>query len=209
MKSSQQICHRCGTCCQKSSPALHLHDLHLITEGHIAKNSLITYRNGEWIIDNVAGTLIRLDQEITKPIITSYCTFYLPENNACAIYIDRPMECWIQLCSDPEPFKKIYQKDRLTRKDIFSPDSPLLELIEYHETNCPLTDLPQSFDDLTKTIQEDLKKMIQFEYHFRYTLYQQTGMQQNDMNFVLGRPIERTIFMYLSNLNLRNKQETQ
>jgi Fe-S-cluster containining protein len=190
MKSAQPICHRCGTCCQKNSPALHLQDLYLITDRHVAKNQLITYRKGEWVNDNVTSTLIKLDQEIIKPVMNDHCIFYLPENHACAIYNNRPIECQIQLCSDPEPFKRMYNNNRLTRNDVFSPDSPLLELIEYHERHCPLTDLPQSSDKLTKTIQDQLKQMIQFEYHFRYTLYQQTGMQQSDMFFLLGRPIE-------------------
>jgi Fe-S-cluster containining protein len=190
MKTTQPICHRCGTCCQKSSPALHLQDLPLILERHIAKNQLITYRKGEWVNDNVAGTLIQLDQEIVKPVMKKCCIFYLPENHACTIYNNRPLECQVQLCSDPEPLKNIYLHNRLTRKDIFSADSPLIELIEYHEQNCSLADLPQSSKDLTKALKEKLVQTIKFEYHLRYTLYQQTGMQKSDMNFLLGRPIE-------------------
>jgi Fe-S-cluster containining protein len=190
MNSNQPKCNRCGTCCQKNSPALHLQDLNLIIDGHIAKNQLITYRKGEWIRDNVADTLIKLDQEIIKPVMKNACIFYLPENHSCAIYNNRPLECRIQLCSDPEPLKKMYQNNRLIRNDIFSAESPLLELIEYHEKNCPLNNLPKSSKEITKDIQIEFKKLIQFEYHFRYTLFQQTGLQQSDMNFLLGRPIE-------------------
>jgi len=190
MKPNQPTCNRCGTCCKKNSPALHLQDLSLITDRHIAKNQLITYRKGEWIYDNVAGTLIKLNQEILKPVMKNACIFYQPDNYSCAIYNNRPIECRILLCTDPEPLTKMYQNNRLSRNDIFAAESPLLELIEYHESNCPLNELPQSSKGLTKKIQEKLKKMIQFEYHFRYTLFKQTGMQQSDMNFLLGRPIE-------------------
>jgi len=190
MKSNKPICQKCGTCCQKNSPALHLQDLPLITSGHIAKNQLITYRKGEWMYDNVAETLIQLDQEIIKPAMKKYCIFYRHETRSCIIYNNRPLECQVQLCSDPAPLTKMYQKDRLTRQNILSPESPLLELIEYHEKNCSLRDLPQSSKGLTNSIKKELKKMIQFEYHFRYTLYQQTGLQQSDMFFLLGRPIE-------------------
>jgi len=191
MKSKpSKICSRCGTCCEKNSPALHQHDLSLITDGHIAKNQLITYRKGEWIYDNVADTLIKLDQEIIKPVMKNTCIFYLPEKQSCKIYKNRPIECQIQLCSDPEPLKNVYQKKRLTRTDILSADSPLLELIEYHESNCSLKDIPQSSKNITKGLKDQWQQMIQFEYHFRYTLFQQTGMQQADMTFLLGRPIE-------------------
>jgi Fe-S-cluster containining protein len=193
MKPKQQICQRCGKCCKENSPALHLQDLTLITNGHIAKNQLITYRKGEWIYDNVAGTLIKLDHEIIKPAMINQCIFYLPDKCECAIYKNRPLECRTQLCTNPEPLKKMYQTNRLTREDIISDESPLLELIEYHERNCSLNELPQSLNDLTAKQQEKLKNMIQFEYHFRYTLFQQTGMQQSDMIFLLGRPIEKLL----------------
>jgi len=193
MKSNQIKCHRCGTCCQKNSPALHLEDLPLITDGHIAKNQLITYRKGEWIYDNVANTFIKLDQELIKPVMKNYCIFYLHEDHSCAIYNNRPLECQIQLCSDPLPLKDMYQKNRLARQNILSSESPLLELIEYHEKNCTLSDLPKSSKDLTNSIKLKLKSMIQFEYHFRFTLYQQTGLQQSDMIFLLGRPIEKLL----------------
>jgi Fe-S-cluster containining protein len=193
MKSKQQICQRCGKCCQENSPALHLQDLPLIKNGHIARNQLITYRKGEWIYDNVAGILIKLDHEIIKPAMKRNCIFYLPDTCECAIYINRPLECRTQLCTDPAPFKKMYQNNRLSRKDIITANSPLLELIEYHESNCSLNDLPQSLKKVTATQQEKLNDMIQFEYHFRYTLFQQTGMQQSDMNFLLGRPVEKLL----------------
>jgi Fe-S-cluster containining protein len=193
MKPEQKICQKCGKCCQKNSPALHEQDLPLIANGHIARNQLITYRKGELVYDNVAGLLIKLNQEIIKLAMNNNCIFYLPDTRKCSIYNYRPLECRTQLCSDPVPFKKMYQMNRLTRKDIISDDSPLLELIEYHEKNCSLNDLPQSSNDLTATQQENLKNMIQFEYHFRYTLFQQTGMQQSDMNFLLGRPVEKLL----------------
>ncbi|KPA12902.1 protein belonging to Uncharacterized protein family UPF0153 [Candidatus Magnetomorum sp. HK-1] len=193
---SQNQCRRCGTCCQKNSPALHLADLELIKSGKIGRNHLITYRKGEWVNDNVAGTFIRLEQDLIKLVEKSdtSCSFYQNKDQSCGIYDSRLEECKIQQCYDPEPFKKFYTKDRLTRSDIYPENSAFYELIKYHEKECPLDNLkycdPHSKKTLPESIKHDFRESIRFEYHYRYTLFQRTGLQSTEMNFLLGRPLE-------------------
>ncbi|ETR72512.1 MAG: hypothetical protein OMM_07475, partial [Candidatus Magnetoglobus multicellularis str. Araruama] len=152
-----------------------------------------TYRKGEWLYDNVSDTHIKLTQDIIKPITHLNCIFYQKELHSCAIYDYRPQECQIQLCTDPEPLKKMYKHNRLSRSDIYAHSNPLYELILFHENKCCLDDLPQSSSDLTEKLHARFQEMIQFEYHFRFTLYQKTGMQANDMNFLLGRPVDQLL----------------
>jgi len=189
-------CSRCGTCCKKNSPSLHLKDLEIIKKGRIERSQLITYRKGELVYDNVADTFIILEQDLVKlsEKADGSCYFYRNKEKLCGIYDSRPEECKIQLCTDPEPFKKIYKKDRITRRDIFPNNSAFYELIEYHEKECPLDNLknfvPNSEKKLSKDNKNQLKECIRFEYHYRYTLFQRTGLQVAEMNFLLGRPLE-------------------
>ncbi|MBF0452364.1 MAG: YkgJ family cysteine cluster protein [Candidatus Magnetomorum sp.] len=190
-------CRRCGTCCKKNSPSLHGIDSELIQSGAIPRNQLITYRKGEWINDNVAGQFIRLEQDIIKPIENKkdgYCTFYIVEDRSCGIYAHRPVECQTQNCYDPEPFIQMYAKNRLTRRDIFPSNSAYYEMIEYHESRCPLSELEniRPFSNMIVSEQaiSTFKEMIRFEFHFRYTLHKRTGLQSSEMNFLLGRSVE-------------------
>ena len=197
-------CRRCGLCCQKNSPSLHLADLNEIQAGNIPKDHLITYRKGEWVNDNVAGQLIQLKQDMIKPIennINGFCIFYIPNNQSCRIYDSRFLECKLQDCYNPDALKKVYSRDRLTRRDIFSLTSAAYEFIEYHESKCPLDELenlsPSSNHQLSEQQKSYFREIIRFEYHFRYTLHERTGLNTKEMNFLLGRPLE-TILKQMS-----------
>lgn len=62
----QTGCRRCGTCCEKGGPSLHLADKPLVVDGQIPARCLFTLRKGERVRDNVAGTLVPLEREIVK-----------------------------------------------------------------------------------------------------------------------------------------------
>jgi len=193
-------CSRCGICCQKNSPSLHLDDLEKLQSGAIPKNQLITYRKGEWVYDNIIDQYIRLEQDMIKPIentTNGFCTFYLPDQQSCLIYENRPLECQLQACYDPEPLKQRYETDRLQRRDIFPSNSAIWEFIEYHESKCSLSIfqhiVPFSDHHLSEKDISLFKEMIRFDYHFRFTLHKRIGLQNTEMNFILGRSVENLL----------------
>jgi len=194
-KNDHSGCRRCGTCCKDNSPALHLIDLPLIKDQHILKNQLITYRKGEWLKNNVEDTFVCIEQDIVKPIAKQNgCIFFDVEASACQIYENRPIECRLQICDAPELLQEMYEKDRITRRDIISKESPFTELICYHEEKCSLNFLenisPKSTYTLSEKTRVKILSMIQFEYHFRSTLYERVGLQTSDMDFLFGRSVE-------------------
>ena len=59
-------CRRCGQCCDKGGPALHLEDLHLVRSGTLDLDSLVTLRAGEPVLDQPKGRVASLERELVK-----------------------------------------------------------------------------------------------------------------------------------------------
>ena len=59
-------CSKCGTCCRKGGPSLHVEDGFLVTQGLIHTRHLYTIRRGELAHDPVRGGLVRVDTDIIK-----------------------------------------------------------------------------------------------------------------------------------------------
>ena len=59
-------CIRCGTCCKKGGPALHLEDKEILLAGHIKRESLITIRKGELALSPLSGRPGPVEKELVK-----------------------------------------------------------------------------------------------------------------------------------------------
>jgi len=60
-------CRRCGACCQKGGPALHIQDLHLFKgPGALSLAMVVTLRPGELAFDQPKGRLLPLATEVLK-----------------------------------------------------------------------------------------------------------------------------------------------
>ena len=132
-------CRRCGTCCQKGGPGLHLEDRSLVESGRIPAGCLFTIRRGELARDNVKETLVPLTEEIIK--IKGHagswaCLFYDSNNRGCGIYTHRPLECRALNCRDTRRIEQVYQTTRMTRRDLLSGVDGPWDLIEDHEQRC-------------------------------------------------------------------------
>ncbi|MFP4453104.1 MAG: YkgJ family cysteine cluster protein, partial [Desulfobacterales bacterium] len=110
-QTEQNKCIRCGTCCEKGGPALHMDDLKKVLDKSISPEKLYTIRKGEMVYDNVKGGLVKTPQEIVK-IKSSQgsraCIYYEEEKKACRIYEIRPLECRIMACWDSAPSEASY-----------------------------------------------------------------------------------------------------
>ncbi|OEU69487.1 MAG: hypothetical protein BA863_14330 [Desulfovibrio sp. S3730MH75] len=196
-------CKQCGTCCRKGGPALHLQDLELISlEGGIDLTDIVTLRKGELAYDQPEGAVVPLTCEILKIKGTGgewICKFLAPSTQACRIYKNRPLECQTLFCGDPEPLLKIYDKERITRKDVLPEGHPVFEIIEDHEANCG----PEKMAVLAKDIlenwensvqqQAELREMLMYDKSVRELLVEKSGLPKESMEFFFGRPLNRVL----------------
>jgi Fe-S-cluster containining protein len=200
--STIPVCRRCGTCCRKGGPALHLEDRPLIENGVIPSHRLYTIRPGELARDNTASGYL---QPVTADIIkikaaqdpTSgrwTCSYYDRKGSGCRIYAHRPLECKTLQCWDPSALLAIYNRNRLTRKDLLGNVAGLWELIETHQHLCSLEKLhtltliiAKKGADAAENIQ--INRIISYDRHLRTAVCSKSGIDYNMLEFLFGRPL--------------------
>ena len=202
-RTAQNACIRCGTCCQKGGPAFHLTDRRLIVEGLIHTRHLFTIRQGEMVHDNVrnvampsAGEMIKI-----KGVGGSWqCTFFEEKDKTCRIYAHRPEECRILKCWDPSELSAMYNKNRLTRRDLLSEIAGLWDLVIDHERQCSYAGLKHSLNDLGGSFEQTAIKtvisMVRYDQEVRRLVVSQGGVEPDMTDFLFGRPLEQTIEMF-------------
>lgn len=191
------LCARCGECCRRGGPALHREDLPLLhrTPG-LALTDLLTLRAGEPALDQPAGRLAPLAEEIVKlrgVSETWVCLFYRDQDHACAIYGQRPLECRVLSCRDTGPLERIYDRDRLARRDILPDGHPLLELIEEHERRCSVARLAQLLAGRAAQDREEARAMLAWDRELRRLVPEKTGLDPETLLFLFGRPLDRLV----------------
>jgi Fe-S-cluster containining protein len=196
-------CQRCGTCCEKGGPSLHLEDRILVEDGRIPARCLFTLRRGEKVRDNVKGTLTPLTEEIIKikghhPGWT--CLFYDHATRGCNIYDHRPLECRALNCRDTRRIERVYETSRLMRKDLLSGIDGLWELIEDHEARCSYERLHAWVDegaDGERLKQEEIiLEVVSFDAHVRQLAVEQAKVDGRMLDFIFGRRLTDTIKMF-------------
>jgi len=169
MSTPISSCTRCGTCCKKGGPTLHIEDKKQIEKGYIPIKFLFTIRKHEPAFDNI--------QELIAPAITdivkikskkgsSECVFYDPSNSECCIYKNRPVECRELKCWDIRKISHLYDKNRISRKTLLSEINDLWNLIQDHQDRCSYKKIAELADQVKcnkvgrKDAIEQLNKMI-------------------------------------------------
>lgn len=189
-------CERCGTCCMKGGPALHLEDKKLLEQKFIDRGSLITVRKGEpvFFLDGekteIAGKeIVKLKGKSSEWT----CIFYEQKSASCSMYLHRPLECILLKCWDTTELEAVVGKKLLSRFDIISQNEPVMRYIQKHERECSLEILTQvdmnnqkSVDKnvlakLTGLVNKDLAIRSEALNHLNFTL---------DLElFYFGRPV--------------------
>ncbi len=190
-----QHCRRCGTCCQKGGPALHLEDKPLVESGKIPLKNLFTIRKGEHVFENVRGGVVQAQSDIIKikPLeSTSICNFYEQFKKTCAIYEQRPVECRLLTCWDTNALQAVYDKDRLTRKDLLESVEGLWDLITTHQQKCDYMFLAACATQQTVDSDRQILEMIRYDMALRDLLIKQ-GQQEALLDFLLGRPMMQNL----------------
>ena len=140
----QTECKRCGVCCAKGGPALHLQDLSLVRDGYIDFEKLITIRAGEPVFSPLSNQIEPSLKELIKISGSGsswICAYFHSNENSCAIYQHRPLECRTLKCWDTDNLTSIIYQETLGRKHILADDDPLWPTIERHEQECSYGEL--------------------------------------------------------------------
>ncbi|MFH1983966.1 MAG: YkgJ family cysteine cluster protein [Pseudomonadota bacterium] len=195
-------CRRCGTCCRKGGPALHLEDRALVESGRIPLKDLVTIRTGEMVHENVKNRLTPASGDIIKIRGTGdrWTCCYLGDDNSCGIYDDRPMECRILECRAPEAFLAAYEKDRLTREHLLAGAEGLWPLVQEHEQRCDMVLLRRLFNGFSKEESQlylrRISDIVQYDRELRAVLTESGRVDPALFDFLFGRPVADIIYMF-------------
>lgn len=154
---------------------------------------LFTLRKGEMAWDNVRGGLGPLSAEMIKIKGTGgtwTCIYFDGESNLCGNYGNRPIECRILKCWDTAEITAIYDKDRLTRAELFKSIPGLWDLIQEHESRC-------SHDLFGKSIQDQdqdenvCQEIVQYDRHLRDLVLEKMDVDPKILDLLFGRPFSK------------------
>jgi Fe-S-cluster containining protein len=201
--SCRPYCMRCGECCSRVTPSLHLEDLSLFDEGVLRLDSLYTLRKGEPVLDNVRGKLEDLSEEIVKlkeSPESRRCILYEPAGKNCRYYDRRPLQCRTQECWNPAALEELWSRNKLTRRDFIKDDEELLGLLEIHDRRCS----PESLDGAIKRYWDTRESsdldpvidMVSQDMIVRDFFLKSLGRNPEELAFLLGRPLAKIIEAY-------------
>jgi Fe-S-cluster containining protein len=190
-------CIRCGTCCKKGGPALHVQDKPLIDSGRIPLAHLFTIRRGEPAYDNVKNRLtVCLDDIIKiKNLETSTdCFFYDAKTKRCRIYRDRPLECRVLNCRDTKGIETLYAQNRISRRTVLKDVEKIWEIVEDHQCRCDYRPVLAFVQNLNasggkkSSLEQKAVYAIQYDLEIRKLLIEKRLVDPAIMDFLLGRP---------------------
>ena len=198
-------CQRCGTCCSKGGPALHIVDQQLVDSGKIPLKHLLTIRQGEPAFDNVTATIAPAVTDIIKiknlSANTTQCTFYDSRQQSCCIYAQRPCECDALQCWDTQELETIYRSQRLTRRHLLSAVKGLWELVEDHQAHCDYGHIAELAGQVARNrrpgkAEQDLLALMHYDDALRKATVKRAEHTSEMLDFLFGRPLAFTIQLF-------------
>ena len=201
--STRPYCLLCGECCRLGSPSLHLEDVDLLARGLISFRQIYTLRRGEPVSLNLEGKLGSLSSELIKfkeDQEKGYCRFYSEKEKSCTIYENRPIQCRFQECWNPEALEKLWQKKKLTRRDILKNDQDLMDLLELHDERCDPERLNHLFIQWHKTqdmkVLDQVLEILRQDVAIRSLAMTKLNLTEEELDFLLGRPLAEIVRAY-------------
>ncbi len=197
ISTDQTSCKRCGTCCKKGGPTLHIEDRQIISEGRIETSHLITLRKGELAYGPTGATLKPIPQELIKIAGRGRgweCIFLDKKEASCMIYAHRPLECRLLKCWDTSDILQVICTDTLKRTDIINPQDPILRLIEEHEMTCSVLEMEAILSTFSGGSDKSaplnrLAELVRKDLHIRSRAVSVFALPLAAELFILGRPI--------------------
>lgn len=201
--STRPYCLGCGECCRLATPSLHLADAEVLSRGLISTRQIYTLRRGEPVSLNLEGKLGSLPSELIKfkeDQEKGYCRFYSEKEKSCTIYENRPIQCRFQECWNPEALEKLWQKKKLTRRDILKNDQDLMDLLELHDKRCDPERLDHLFIQWHKTrdtrMLDQVLEILRQDVAIRSLAMTKLNRDEEELNFLLGRPLAEIVRSY-------------
>lgn len=189
-------CQRCGTCCRKGPPCLHIIDKELYFKGILNKSHLLTLRKGEKVYDNIKGQQIILAEEMVRLRSKDNqrtCLFFEDSTNSCLKYAHRPVECRVMKCWDTSEIEEVYKKDRLKRLDLIPSDSAMGEIIKEHEQSCSIESIQKKLTEIRsssdKELGQEIGDILSVDQIFREYMHKKANADKYTLNFLFGRPV--------------------
>ena len=196
-------CERCGTCCVKGGPALHIEDKKLLLQKFITRKSLITIRKGEPVFSLEANRpeCARTELVKLKGLNNEWsCIFYDQISSSCSIYQHRPLECLLLKCWDTVELEAVVGKRLLSRFDIISSHEPVVKYIHRHENECSLEILDQLTIHQNKNINEntlaELTELVNIDLALRSEAIMRLNLNLDLELFYFGRPLFKILSQF-------------
>lgn len=198
-------CRRCGTCCRKGGPTLHLEDQELVESGIIELKQLLTIRQGEPAFDNITGVVAPAVTDIIKIKGVSegsdICRLYDADTKGCGIYGQRPAECRALKCWDIREIEMLYNCRRLTRRHLLSSVDGLWDLVQEHQARCDYSHVAELASQVKLVhprpeSEKMLLGMIRYDENIRQLTCERAGLAPEMLPFLFGRPLSFTIRMF-------------
>jgi Fe-S-cluster containining protein len=175
----------------------------LIENGSIPLKFLYTIRPGELAYDNIRRALLPVTSEIIKlkgQDQTWSCVFYNEPDSTCRIYEKRPLECRSLKCWDTREIENIYEKSRLTRKDLLKGVNGLWELIQDHENRCSYLKLARLVMQLkekqSRKTAAQIAEIFEYDNQLRKLALEKSGLDPEILDFLFGRSFDKTLHMF-------------
>lgn len=193
---------------------MHRQDQTLVSSGKIPLKCLFTIREGEPAYDNIRGVITAATTDIIKIQGGAggdrTCLFMQQEPVGCAIYADRPAECRVLQCWDTQPLIKMYEQDRLTRKDLLERLTGLWDLVAEHQVRCDYSQIARlaarikSGQDVQEA-SEALLAMIRYDKSLRQVTVERTHLDSELLLFLFGRPLVVTLASFQLKISMVGK----
>jgi Fe-S-cluster containining protein len=203
---AQLECRRCGGCCRKGSPTLHVVDADLIRNGVFSYSDLYTIRKGELVYNNIDDEFVNIDYELIKVREVAgsrRCKYFKDEGEGsaavCAIYKDRPAQCQNFECWNHEKLMSAFSEEKLTRQHLLEGNDVLLELLDRHEEKCSYEMLDEAFKAMRKWQDEasgTILDALQYDTYLRPFIIEKMGVPGEYLDLLLGRPLTETVIMF-------------
>ena len=129
---------------------------------------------------------------------SSACTFYDAEQQACAIYETRPLECRALKCWNTAEVEGLFMQDLLSRLDLCPKGSAIADMISAYERSFPPSRVYGLLSEagLQEGIQQtepEIEQMVSTDEAFRQKVVETLGLKVDELEFFFGRPVKALV----------------
>jgi len=190
--ATRPFCVRCGRCCQSGSPSLLAEEAGLVQPGGVFYKKAYTIRAGEPVVDRQAGLWRQVSEERIKLLERAGACLFYEADQGCLVYDQRPAQCRAQACWQETGQAQEFKGPFLSRSLALAHDRLKLDYALAHQASCPagqIVPLAEAAHKGDRQTRAKLEEMVAFDLHTRHFAKVKGHLDEDDMDFVLGRPL--------------------